>query len=119
MARDGICRLWSSTDPTESHMLYMCAVVDPNQSLVTSQSPEDQSIPNHPDFFSPIHCIDNEELTNAVRLAVDVQNDSGKQDQMVNVRLRRLKEMLRDTPDLLLQVQRDGSLIIWGVQVHY
>ncbi|RUP50038.1 RAVE protein 1 C terminal-domain-containing protein [Jimgerdemannia flammicorona] len=116
MARDGICRLWSSTDPTESHMFYMCAVVDPNQSLVTSQSPEDRSISNHPDFFSPIHCIDSKELTSAVQLAVEIQGEGSKQDQMAELRLRRLKEMIRDTPDLLLQVQRDGSLIIWGIQ---
>lgn len=122
MARDGIGRLWSSTDPTESHMFYTCAVVDPNQSLVTSQSLEDQSTPNHPNhpnFFSPIHCINNEELTNAIQLAVEIQNECGKHDQMADARLRKLKEVIRDTPDLLLQVQRDGSLIIWGIQVHY
>jgi len=29
----------------------------------------------------------------------------------------RLPSILHDSPDLLFQIQRDGSLVIWGVQV--
>lgn len=48
----------------------------------------------------------------AASKTVDKNNDSS------SIRLRKLKELVRDTSDLFFQIQGDGSMIIWGIQVH-
>ncbi|KAG0365800.1 regulator of (H+)-ATPase in vacuolar membrane, partial [Gamsiella multidivaricata] len=46
----------------------------------------------------------------AASKTVEKNNDAN------SIRLRKLKELVRDTSDLFFQVQDDGSMIIWGVQ---
>jgi hypothetical protein len=129
MARDGIGRFWSPTDLEHSQMLYMCAVIDSNQSLVTSEPEEtnhrqsrdmslelveeeeeedDQSL----DDFSPIHYIGCDELTSAVHATFRSHSKHERFDQRVD----RIRDRVRDTPDLLFRIQADGSLTFWGVQ---
>jgi len=107
MARDGICRIWSPLILHQPASMSMCAIIDPNQWLVSQQQ---QSTAQY-----PIHALDGMEFAMAVEYAasktVDKNNDAN------SIRLRRLQEIVRDTADLFFQIQDDGSMIIWGVQV--
>jgi hypothetical protein len=124
MARDGIGRFWSPTDLEHPHMLYMSAVIDSDQSLVTSE-PEEASHRHSSDLteeeeeeqsfdedFSPIHYIGCDELTNAVHAKFKSHSKHERFDQRVD----RIRDRVRDTPDLLFRIQADGSLTFWGVQ---
>ncbi|KAF9350624.1 regulator of (H+)-ATPase in vacuolar membrane, partial [Mortierella sp. NVP85] len=106
MARDGICRIWSPLILHQPASMSMCAIIDPNQWLVSQQQ---QSTAQY-----PIHALDGMEFAMAVEYAasktVDKNNDAN------SIRLRRLQEIVRDTADLFFQIQDDGSMIIWGVQ---
>lgn len=106
MARDGICRIWSPLILLQPESMSICAIIDPNQWLVSQQ----QSITQY-----PIHALDGMEFAMAVEYAasktVDKNNDAN------SIRLRKLKEIVRDTSDLFFQIQGDGSMVIWGVQV--
>ncbi|KAG0303627.1 regulator of (H+)-ATPase in vacuolar membrane [Dissophora globulifera] len=105
MARDGICRIWSPLILLQPASMSICAIIDPNQWLVSQQ----QSTVQY-----PIHALDGMEFAMAVEYAasktVDKLNDAN------SIRLRKLKELVRDTSDLFFQIQGDGSMIIWGVQ---
>jgi hypothetical protein len=85
--------------------MSMCAVIDPNQWLVSQ----------HQSTQHPIHALDGMEFAMAVEHAasktVERSNDPN------SIRLRKLQEIVRDTSDLFFQIQGDGSMIIWGVQV--
>ncbi|KAI8350525.1 RAVE protein 1 C terminal-domain-containing protein [Mortierella sp. GBAus27b] len=104
MARDGVCRIWSPLILHQPASMSMCAVIDPNQWLVSQ----------HQSTQHPIHALDGMEFAMAVEHAasktVDRSNDPN------SIRLRRLQEIVRDTSDLFFQIQGDGSMIIWGVQ---
>ncbi|KAG0172011.1 regulator of (H+)-ATPase in vacuolar membrane [Apophysomyces sp. BC1021] len=114
MARDGIGRFWSPVDLDKRHMLYMCAVIDPSQSLVTAEPTSEDSNTAHMDHgedFSPIHYIDCDELHNAIYAQFrHTHNDR------LDHRIERVRDMVRDTPDLLFRIQPDGSLTFWGIQ---
>ncbi|KAK3842238.1 MAG: RAVE protein 1 C terminal-domain-containing protein [Linnemannia gamsii] len=105
MARDGICRIWSPLILLQPESMSICAIIDPNQWLVSQQ----QSITQY-----PIHALDGMEFAMAVEYAasktVDKNNDAN------SIRIRKLKEIVRDTSDLFFQIQGDGSMVIWGVQ---
>ncbi|KAI7828679.1 RAVE protein 1 C terminal-domain-containing protein [Gamsiella multidivaricata] len=105
MARDGICRIWSPLILLQPESMSICAIIDPNQWLVSQQQSAIQY---------PIHALDGMEFAMAVEYAasktVEKNNDAN------SIRLRKLKELVRDTSDLFFQVQDDGSMIIWGVQ---
>ncbi|CAO3662730.1 unnamed protein product [Umbelopsis ramanniana] len=112
MCKDGIGRFWSSMDPDTPHNLYMTAVIDPNQSLVTATEDEDfdcNSKENDAAFF-PIHYMNSAELESAIQLCTA---DQGGQ---LSSKVRRIRDMIKDTPDMLFKVQKDGSLTIWGIQ---
>lgn len=113
------------------HMLYMCAVIDSNQSLVTSEPTEESVHASHDigdtimgdekteegekDVFSPIHYIGCDELSNAVHSKFKSHSKHERFDQRVD----RIRERVKDTPDLLFRIQGDGSLTLWGVQVNW
>ncbi|KAF9438201.1 regulator of (H+)-ATPase in vacuolar membrane [Entomortierella beljakovae] len=105
MARDGICRIWSPLILLQPESMSISAIIDPNQWLVSQHSTTTQC---------PIHALDGMEFAMAVEYAasktIDKTNDAN------SVRLRKLKELVRDTSDLFFQIQSDGSMIIWGVQ---
>lgn len=128
MARDGIGRFWSPTNLEQHQMLYMCAVIDSNQSLVTSEPTEESAHASHDigntimgegneneenDDFSPIHYIGRDELSNAVHAKFKSHSKHERFDQRVD----RIRDRVKDTPDLLFRIQADGSLTFWGVQV--
>lgn len=95
------------------HNLYMTAVIDPDQSLVTATEDEDfvcTSKENEVAFF-PIHYMNSAELESAVQLCTA---DQGGQ---LSSKVRRIRDMIKDTPDMAFKVQKDGSLTIWGIQV--
>ncbi|ORZ24097.1 RAVE protein 1 C terminal-domain-containing protein [Absidia repens] len=130
MCRDGVGRFWSPTDINVPYRLYMCAVIDPSQSLVTADSStsiyssshhssssttsttEDH---HHSDEFSPIHYIGCDELRNALSVC-KLRECSSKHPQLLDHQLEKVKDLVRDTPDLLFRLQPDGSIIFWGVQ---
>ncbi|KAI7868809.1 hypothetical protein BDF14DRAFT_477737 [Spinellus fusiger] len=118
MARDGIGRFWSSIDPEKPHAFYMCAVIDPNQSLMTSETSsrlsQDSNMyhADHIEDTSPIHYINCNEL----RSAVCAQSQSYSRHDKLNQRIKKVQELVRETPDLLFRVQSDGSLTFWGVK---
>ncbi|KAK4511806.1 uncharacterized protein ATC70_003805 [Mucor velutinosus] len=125
MARDGIGRFWSPTDVQQPHFLYMCAVIDSNQSLVTSKveeanhhhhsaqgEEEEEEEEEEQDDFSPIHYIGCDELASAVHARFRSHSKHERFDQRVD----RIRDRVRDTPDLLFRIQADGSLTFWGVQ---
>ncbi|CEP07241.1 hypothetical protein [Parasitella parasitica] len=120
MARDGIGRFWSPTDLNQPHFLYMCAVIDSNQSLVTSGTEDsnhhsqdgNSSDDSDADDFSPIHYIGCDELSSAVHARFRSHSKHERFDQ----RVERIRDRVRDTPDLLFRIQADGSLTFWGVQ---
>ncbi|KAI8640796.1 RAVE protein 1 C terminal-domain-containing protein [Parasitella parasitica] len=120
MACDGIGRFWSPTDLDHPQFLYMCAVIDSNQSLVTSlvddsnHRPQDcsSSDDGETEDFSPIHYIGCDELSSAVHAKFRSHSKHERFDQ----RVERIRERVRDTPDLLFRIQADGSLTFWGVQ---
>ncbi|KAI9477752.1 MAG: hypothetical protein EXX96DRAFT_459246, partial [Benjaminiella poitrasii] len=85
----------------------MCAVIDPNQSLVTSEGYN-----LNDDNFSPIHYIGCDELLSAVQAKFRSHSKHERFDQ----RVERIRDRVRDTPDLLFRIKADGSLILWGVQ---
>jgi hypothetical protein len=110
-------------------MLYLCAVIDSNQSLVTSNEPDDSNSNNNHscsssgnsmvDYdqissdFSPIHYIGCDELHSAIYSQFRSHSKHERFDQ----RLDRIRDLVRDTPDLLFRIQSDGSLTFWGIQV--
>lgn len=116
MARDGIGRFWSPIDPKIDRTLHLCAVVDPNQSLVTAESDED-NIPHvgDDDDFSPIHYIGCDELQSSLY----TQLQGHWKHERLHQSLERMKDLIKDTPDLLFRIQPDGSLTFWGVQVWF
>lgn len=137
MCRDGVGRFWSPTDVNVPYRLFMCAVIDPSQSLVTSDSSASNcssshhsttttttSIDDHAhkhthhlnDEFSPIHYIGCDELRNAINV-YKLRQASSKHPQYLDQQLDKVKDLIRDTPDLLFRLQPDGSIIFWGVQV--
>lgn len=87
--------------------MSICAIIDPNQWLVSQQQSSNTQY--------PIHALDGMEFAMAVEYAasktIDKNNDAN------SIRLRKLKELVRDTSDLFFQIQGDGSMIIWGIQV--
>ncbi|KAF9956234.1 regulator of (H+)-ATPase in vacuolar membrane [Mortierella alpina] len=103
MARDGICRIWSPLILLQPESMSICAIIDPSQWLVSQQQTTTQY---------PIHALDGMEFAMAVEYAasktVDKSNDAN------SIRLRKLKELVRDTSDLFFQIQGDGSMVIWG-----
>ncbi|KAL1924188.1 uncharacterized protein VTP21DRAFT_7223 [Calcarisporiella thermophila] len=124
MSTDGICRIWSPTNPTTPHAFQLSAIIDPNQFLVTSQShstsssnsPTPATFPENPilsSHYLPIHWIPASELLDAISYA-----SVGKDPDLVanNPQLKRLKDLSSETPDLFFQIQTDGSLAIWGIQ---
>ncbi|KAG0049588.1 regulator of (H+)-ATPase in vacuolar membrane [Gryganskiella cystojenkinii] len=106
MARDGICRIWSPLILLQPESMSICAIIDPNQWLVSQQQ---QAIAQY-----PIHAIDGIEFAMAVEHAASKTSD--KNNDANSIRLRKLKELVRDTSDLFFQIQGDGSMVIWGVQ---
>ncbi|KAF9322115.1 regulator of (H+)-ATPase in vacuolar membrane [Podila horticola] len=106
MARDGICRIWSPLMLLQPESMSICAIIDPNQWLVSQQQSSNTQY--------PIHALDGMEFAMAVEYAasktIDKNNDAN------SIRLRKLKELVRDTSDLFFQIQGDGSMIIWGIQ---
>ncbi|KAI1317690.1 regulator of (H+)-ATPase in vacuolar membrane [Mortierella claussenii] len=105
MARDGICRIWSPLTLQQPESMSIWAIIDPNQWLVSQQQSTTQY---------PIHALDGMEFAMAVEYAASKTVD--KDNDATSIRLRKLKELVRDTSDLFFQVQGDGSMIIWGVQ---
>ncbi|KAF9934084.1 regulator of (H+)-ATPase in vacuolar membrane [Mortierella alpina] len=103
MARDGICRIWSPLILLQPESMSICAIIDPSQWVVSQQQATTQY---------PIHALDGMEFAMAVEYAasktVDKSNDAN------SIRLRKLKELVRDTSDLFFQIQGDGSMVIWG-----
>ncbi|KAI8370277.1 hypothetical protein BD560DRAFT_305388, partial [Blakeslea trispora] len=91
----------------------MCAVIDSNQSLVTSEQEQtDRDHMNEDSDFSPIHYIGCDELSSAV----NIQFRSHSKHERFDQRVERIRDRVRDTPDLLFRIQADGSLTLWGVQ---
>ncbi|KAG0001475.1 hypothetical protein BGZ79_004606 [Entomortierella chlamydospora] len=86
--------------------MSICAIIDPNQWLVSQHQTTAQY---------PIHALDGMEFAMAVEYAVSKTVD--KNNDANSISLRKLKELVRDTSDLFFQIQGDGSMIIWGVQV--
>ncbi|RIA89474.1 RAVE protein 1 C terminal-domain-containing protein [Glomus cerebriforme] len=119
VCKDGICRIWAATNPDEPHNLYICTVVDPEQSLVTLPSLEEEGICHkHFDCFSPIHWIHPREFLVSIKLALDsFDNETGQSH--VGAGLKKLRNLANDTPDLFYQVQQDGSMVIWGIRNIY
>ncbi|KAG0089757.1 regulator of (H+)-ATPase in vacuolar membrane, partial [Podila epicladia] len=97
-------KLFASMAKPES--MSICAIIDPNQWLVSQQQSSNTQY--------PIHALDGMEFAMAVEYAasktVDKNNDAN------SIRLRKLKDLVRDTSDLFFQIQGDGSMIIWGIQ---
>ncbi|RIB04432.1 RAVE protein 1 C terminal-domain-containing protein [Gigaspora rosea] len=118
MCKDGICRIWASTNPDEPQYLYISTVVDPSQSLVTLQSLEEETCNEDPNLFTSIHWIDSKEFLSALRSSIEVF-DGNIDDSICGNGLRKLRNLANDTPDLLYQVQRDGSMVIWGIRNVY
>lgn len=133
MCRDGVGRFWSPTDIKMPYRLYMCAVIDPSQSLVTSDSSasicsshhnsidDENNNNNHDhyeDSFSPIHYIGCDELQNALNV-YQLHQSVSKHSESISQQIEKVKEMVKDTPDLLFRIQLDGSIIFWGIQVIY
>ncbi|CAI2173797.1 12342_t:CDS:10 [Funneliformis geosporum] len=119
VCKDGICRIWAATNPDEPYNLYICTVVDPEQSLVTFPSSEEERMCHgNPDCFSPIHWIHPREFLISLKLAID-SFDSEKEQTQIGAGLKKLKDLANDTPDLLYQIQKDGSMVIWGIRNVY
>ncbi|KAI9258749.1 RAVE protein 1 C terminal-domain-containing protein [Phascolomyces articulosus] len=118
MAKDGIGRFWRPIDLEKPHMLHMSAVIDPNQSLVTEESSTDDihSCNKHndddDDDFAPIHYISCDELKSSLYAQLRCHSRHDKLDHA----LEKMRDLIRDTPDLLFRIQADGSLTFWGVQ---
>lgn len=110
MAHDGIGRFWSPVSLNKPCVLYMSAVIDSNQSLVTSEDEAQED----KEEFSPIHYISCDELLGAINAQFKSHSKHDRFDQ----RLERIRDRVRDTPDLLFRIQADGSLTFWGVQVN-
>ena len=131
MARDGIGRFWRPIDLQKPQLLHLSAVIDSNQSLVTeeaSSSTENihSSTTHHhhhngnnnndeedDDDFAPIHYISCDELKSSLYSQLRCHSRHDKLDHA----LEKMRDLIRDTPDLLFRIQADGSLTFWGVQV--
>ncbi|CAG8451235.1 3746_t:CDS:10 [Ambispora leptoticha] len=117
MCRDGICRIWAATNSEEPQFLYICTVIDPSQFLVATTDENGDAPTNEPSKFTPIHYIQPDEFINAVNLAYYALNlDVEAEENYASRQLKRLKDLIVDESDLLYQVQRDGSMIIWAIQ---
>ncbi|KAG0254498.1 hypothetical protein DFQ27_006812 [Actinomortierella ambigua] len=105
MAKDGVCRIWSPLLLSQPRIMSICAIIDPNQWLVSQQQSASQY---------PIHALDGMEFLMAVEYAESHAFD--RDSDVQGIRLRKLQELAQDTSDLFFQIQGDGSMIIWGVQ---
>lgn len=117
MCKDGICRIWAATNSEEPYNLYISTAVDPSQSLVTLQSSEEEICYEDPDCFTPIHWIHPKEFLTSLRMSIEAFSESENDRDIVNSGLKKLSNLANDTPDLLYQIQRDGSMVIWGIRV--
>ncbi len=115
MARDNVCRLWSQASfDTPSHY-YMSCLID------VAQTPASLEVESP--GMAAIHWMDQREVTSAVdeRVKMD-EGDSmalRKRRKIMgddSAKIKRLKDVIRDNPDMLIQIQRDGSVIVWGIQ---
>ncbi|KAG0233631.1 regulator of (H+)-ATPase in vacuolar membrane [Actinomortierella wolfii] len=105
MAKDGVCRIWSPLLLSQPRTMSICAIIDPNQWLVSQHQSTSQY---------PIHALDGMEFIMAVEYAASHAFD--RESDIHRIRLRKLQELAHDTSDLFFQIQADGSMIIWGVQ---
>ncbi|KAG9283992.1 hypothetical protein G9A89_005499 [Geosiphon pyriformis] len=117
MCRDGICRIWAATNSEEPQTLYICTVVDPSQFLVALSDISEENAPEiDPCTYTPIHWIQPIEFIQAVNLAYNALVDGQADKSHASRQIVRLKNLAADKSDLLYQVQRDGSMIIWAIQ---
>ncbi|KAI8064483.1 hypothetical protein BC940DRAFT_221708, partial [Gongronella butleri] len=65
--------------------------------------------------FSPIHYIGCDELRATLHVH-QLRQQCAKQSLTLDQQLDKVKDLVRDTPDLLFRLQPDGSIIFWGVQ---
>ncbi|KAF9585501.1 regulator of (H+)-ATPase in vacuolar membrane [Lunasporangiospora selenospora] len=116
MARDGICRIWSPLLLSQPESMSISAVIDPNQWLLSQHHHQQESQHHHQQCTAqyPIHALDGMEFAMAVEHAASKSVDKG--NDVNSIRIRRLQELVKDTSDLFIQVQEDGSMSVWGVQ---
>jgi hypothetical protein len=93
----------------------MCCLID------VSQTPASLSV-SGPEMVA-IHWLDQQELYAAVAMRVEMEERGLKSIRKARrisnedtFKVKRLKDTIKDNPDMLIQIQQDGTVILWGIQ---
>ncbi|KAI9202399.1 RAVE protein 1 C terminal-domain-containing protein [Polychytrium aggregatum] len=115
LSLDNICRLWSQTTQQFPFVFHMAALINPrsfpgsNEDLTTAD-----------EGLSPVHWIHSEAINEALALREMEESKYRKKKNAKGTtnerRSRRVKEKLKDYPDMLFRIEPTGSMIVWGVQ---
>ncbi|KAI9021913.1 RAVE protein 1 C terminal-domain-containing protein [Hyaloraphidium curvatum] len=115
MSHDNICRLWSQATPENPSKFYMCCLID------ISQTPASLNV-SGPEMVA-IHWLDQQELHAAIAMRVEMEERGLKairKSRRISPddtrKVKKLKETVKDNPDILIQIQQDGTVVLWGIQ---
>lgn len=115
MSQDNICRLWSQASTESPSKFFMCCLID------VSQTPASLNV-NEPEMVA-IHWQDQQELFAALSMRIEMEErglNAIRKARRISAedtwKVKKLKDTLKDNPDMLMQIQRDGTVVLWGIQ---
>lgn len=115
MSQDNICRLWCQASAETPSKFFMCCLID------VSQTPASLSV-SAPEMVA-IHWMDQQEVFAAVSMRVEMEERGLKairKARRVSAedtwKVKKLKDTLKENPDMLIQIQQDGTVVLWGIQ---
>ncbi|KAI9089649.1 RAVE protein 1 C terminal-domain-containing protein [Phlyctochytrium arcticum] len=116
LCQDNICRLWSPISSTQPFQFHLVAVIDPIDFPLTEDHTKHSS-----SHICTVHWLDSEQIYRAIHFR-DLEEDrfsrknNRRKPGATLMKSRKLKEALKEYPDMLFHVQSDGSMVVWGIQ---
>jgi hypothetical protein len=108
---DKIARLWTDSDQGFGYKsFYLCGVIDPNKYMFGS-APSSFAEQNSTPY---IHWLTGRAMSDSLKIQKQIRK---KQLTQQSRGASRLNEILVEYPDMVFQMQQDGSMMIWGIQV--
>lgn len=116
LCRDNVCRLWSPISATQPIQYHLGAIIDPADFPLT----ENPSTARKRHICS-VHWLNGEEVQRVIKLRESeemrfLKKNSRRKPGSTLLKTKKLKEVMKDYPDMLFHVQSDGSMVIWGIQ---
>ncbi|KAI8800094.1 RAVE protein 1 C terminal-domain-containing protein, partial [Cladochytrium replicatum] len=131
LCMDNVGRLWSESNDV-SHQFHLSAIIDPQHVPFTASASTGESTAVPPDSkrrkqssVSMIHWLGLSDIVKAIdqrdveerRLAGNRSNEQRSAAAIINLkRSAKLREIVKDYPDIFFHIGKDGSMTMWGVQ---